>query len=65
MDIAALSIALSQSQVISQAGTAVLAMSLDHSRQESASLMELMDASVKAMEQSVHPNLGGNIDITV
>lgn len=72
MDIPSLSVALSQSKVMNQAGTAVLSMALDSTRQESASLIKMMDASAgvpkvsaKQMEQSVHPNLGANIDIRI
>ncbi|MDE6874819.1 MAG: YjfB family protein [Lachnospiraceae bacterium] len=72
MDIPSLSIALSQANVMNQAGTAVLSMALDSTSQETAALIEMMDASVgtpgasaKMMEQSVHPNLGANVDILV
>lgn len=72
MDIPSLSVALSQSKVMDQAGTAVLSMALDSTKQETATLIEMMDASVgapevsaKMMEQSVHPNLGANIDISI
>lgn len=72
MDIPSLSIAYSQAKVMNQAGTAVLSMALDSTKQENAALLEMMDASVsipevsaKMMEQSVHPNLGANIDICI
>lgn len=58
MDIPALSTAMSQSQVMTAVNVAVLAKSL--------STIETMgDGMVKMMEQSVAPNLGANIDITV
>lgn len=68
MDIPSLSVALSQANVLNQAGTAVLSMALDSTSQETASLLEMMDVSAtttKMMEQSVHPNLGANIDISI
>lgn len=65
MDIPELSMALSQSKVVGQIGTAVLSMALDHFRQEGAKLTELMDTPVKEMELSVHPDLGSNIDISI
>lgn len=65
MDIPELSIVLSQSNVMNQISAGVLSMALDHSREEGAQLMELMDVPVKAMELSVHPNLGSNIDISI
>ena len=58
MDIPALAMASSQAQIMTQVNVAVLANNL--------SAMETMgDNMVKMMEQSVAPNLGGNIDITV
>lgn len=71
MDIPSLSMAYSQVNVMSQAGAAVLSMALDSTMQENNALLKMMDASVempvstKMMEQSVHPNLGANIDICV
>lgn len=56
MDIAALSMANSQANVMTQINTAVLSMSLDHIEQGGANL-------IKLMEQSVTPNLGQTIDI--
>ena len=52
MDIAALSMGISQADVINNVETAVLAKSLD-----------TMNRS--AMERSVNPELGANIDITI
>lgn len=65
MDIPALSIAMSQSQVMTQASAAVLAMTLDTVEQQGAGLMELMQVPAQEMELSVHPNLGANIDISI
>lgn len=58
MDIPALATAMSQSQVMTAVNVAVLAKSL-------SSIETMGDSMVKMMEQSVTPNLGGNIDITV
>lgn len=58
MDIPALAMASSQAQIMTQVNVAVLANNL--------STMETIgDNMVKIMEQSVTPNLGANIDITV
>ena len=72
MDIPSLSVAYFQSKTMSQQGTAVLSMALDSSKEQSAAFLEMMDASVQVpavstrmMEQSVHPNLGANIDLYV
>lgn len=56
MDITQLSTALSMEKVATQVGTAVLGMTLDTIEQSGEGL-------TKIMEQSVNPNLGGNIDI--
>jgi hypothetical protein len=58
MDIPSLSIAMSQSQLVTGVGVALLAKSL-------SSAETIGDDMVKMMEQSVNPNLGGNIDIRV
>lgn len=58
MDIAALSTSMSQMNLTSQIGTAVLSMSMDMA--ETAG-----DGLIKVMESSVTPELGANIDIRV
>lgn len=58
MDIPALATAMSQSQVMTAVNVAVLAKSL-------SDIETMGDSMVKMMEQSVAPNLGANIDITV
>ncbi|MDE7325375.1 MAG: YjfB family protein [Lachnospiraceae bacterium] len=72
MDIPSLSVTYSQAKVMNMAGTAVLSMALDSTKQENATLLEMMDASIqvpevstKMMEQSVYPNLGANIDLSI
>ncbi len=56
MDIAAYSVAHSQSQTLQDIGTGVLAKTLDMAKIERAQL-------TKMMELSVNPGLGSNIDI--
>ena len=58
MDIAALSMSLNQINTSSEVGVAMLSKALE--TQET-----LGDEMVKMMEQSVNPNIGGNIDISV
>ena len=58
MDIPALSMAMSQANVLNQVGTSLLAKEL-HVAEDSG------DDMVKMMEQSVTPELGGNIDVSV
>ena len=63
MDIAALSMGISQADVINNVETAVLAKSLDTMKESGAGLIDMMNRS--AMERSVNPELGANIDITI
>lgn len=63
MDIAALSMGISQADVINNVETAVLAKSLDTMKESGAGLIDMMNRS--AMEMSVNPELGANIDITI
>lgn len=65
MDIPSLSISLSTANLQAQVSTAVLSMSLETSEQAGAGLLQLMDSSAKAMEHSVHPEIGSNIDISI
>lgn len=58
MDIAALSIASNQTNIMTQVNTAVLSMNLD-------TIEQAGDNMVKLMEQSVAPHLGQNIDISI
>ncbi len=58
MNIAALSMSMSQVRLLTEVKTAVLAKSLDTADQTK-------DAIKMMMEQSVNPNLGQNIDLTV
>ncbi len=56
MDIAALSMAMAQSQLITDFGTGMLSKSLE-------TFTDIGEDFTKMMEQSVNPELGGNIDI--
>ncbi|MDD5936632.1 MAG: YjfB family protein [Clostridiales bacterium] len=58
MDIAALSTTLSQSAIMNEVGTAVMAKVMETNNTESV-------AMIRMMEQSVTPNLGGNIDVSI
>lgn len=58
MDIAGLAINMNQTQLLTEVKTAVLAKNLD--------AQEQMKESIKVMmEQSVKPNLGKNIDVSI
>lgn len=61
MDIAELSMAMSQMNTMSAVGTAVLSQSLDMGKTVGNEIVNMIDAA--AMERSVNPAVGGNIDI--
>ncbi|MBQ7430570.1 MAG: YjfB family protein [Butyrivibrio sp.] len=60
MDIAELSMVLSQNRVMNDYGVAMLSKSLDMAKDTSETLTDMMDNS---MELSVNPDIGSNIDI--
>lgn len=63
MDIAAMSTILSQSRIQQQASLSVLKLSMDSVKVQAQNMAEMLKQSTKAMELSVNPYLGGNIDI--
>lgn len=63
MDIAALSMGLSQMKVSQQASVSVMKMAMDTAKGQMADLTQMMDANTRVMEQSVNPHIGANIDI--
>lgn len=63
MDIAALSMNISQFNTLNSVGTAMLAKSLDTAESVGNALTNMIDAA--AMERSVNPSVGGNIDISI
>ncbi len=63
MDIAALSMAMSTVNTQSAYGVAMLSKSLDQASSAGDQIVGMMDAA--AMELSVNPYVGSNIDISV
>ena len=61
MDIAAMSISLSQANLSTQVGMAVMSICKDQMEQSGADLVN----SIKSMELSVNPNVGSKIDIRI
>ena len=59
MDIASLAMVMSQTQVRQEASMAVLKMVMNAPAQQ----MDDITADVSAMEKSVNPHLGSNIDV--
>ena len=65
MDIAALSMNLSQMKVAQEASMAVMKMAMDTPEAQVSDLLQVLETSTKAMEQSINPHLGGSIDISL
>lgn len=69
MDIAAMSMALSQMQLQQQASTSVLKMAMETPEAQFDKLVQSMEVNTeitaKAMEHSVTPYLGTNFDVSV
>lgn len=63
MDITGLSMTLSSISVQSQVGTAVLDKAMDTNEALGQGLIEMIDAA--AMERSVNPAVGANLDIRI
>ena len=63
MDIASVSMTLANMDVLSKVGTAVLDNALESNETMAAGMVEIIDAA--AMERSVNPHIGGNIDMRV
>lgn len=65
IDIAAMSTILSQEKIQQQASISVMKIAMDTGKTQANDMVEMMQESSKNMEQSVNPNLGGDIDIRV
>lgn len=62
MDIASMSVALSHMYTMQEIGTAVLSKAMETNAELGAGVVQMIDS---AMELSVNPNVGANIDIQV
>lgn len=65
MDIAALSMGLSQMKVAQQASISVMKMAMDSGQTQMNDMVQMVQENTKMMERSVNPNLGKNLDISV
>ena len=63
MDIAAMSMALSQMKLASEVSTSVMKMAMDSDQTKMNDMVQMVEDNTKMMEQSVSPNLGANLDI--
>ena len=61
MDIAGVSMALSQVNTQNAVGTAVLSNALDFEESVGDGLVKMIDKA--SMERSVNPSVGGNVDV--
>lgn len=66
MDIAFISMALSQSQVQQQASMSVMKMAMGIAEQQGEAIQKLISTTdVTAIQHAAQPNLGGNIDLKI
>ena len=64
MDIAALSMALSQMNVRQEASVSIMKKTMDQAESNGQSIVKLIqESSVKDMEQSVRPHIGSQLDM--
>ena len=63
MDIAGLSTNLKMIDTQSRVGTAILSKAMETHEALGAGLVEMMDAA--ALERSVNPDIGGNVDLRI
>lgn len=63
MDIAGVSMALANISTQSQVSTAVLDKAMETNKELGAGLVQMMDAA--AMELSVNPGVGANVDMRI
>lgn len=61
MDIAGLSMSMATMDVQSQVGIKMLSKAIDMGEELGAGMVQMLDAA--AMERSVNPAVGGNVDI--
>jgi hypothetical protein len=66
VDIALMSMALSQGKVKQQASLSVMKMAMGNAEQQGEALQKLMGTiDAKAIQHAAQPHLGGNIDLKV
>ncbi|MDX1806635.1 MAG: YjfB family protein [Paenisporosarcina sp.] len=64
MDIAALSMALSQMNVRQEASVSIMKKTMDQAESNGEGVVKMLkDSSLKTMEQSIQPHIGSQLDI--
>lgn len=65
MDIAALSIVMSQAKVQQDAGVSLLRMAMQNASRNGEDFAQMLESTARVMEQSVQPYIGKNIDVSI
>lgn len=63
MDIAGLSMSISQMKAANQLSVSVMKLSMDTAKNQGFEMVQMMQDNSKMLENSVAPHLGGSIDI--
>ncbi len=63
MDIAAMSMGLSQMKLANEVSTSVMKMAMESGQTKMDDMLRIVQDNTKMLEQSVSPNLGANLDI--
>ena len=62
IDITALSTPISQANLSERVGVAVLKMAIDNVQKQNQSIVQILETTTKAMELSIQPHLGSQVD---
>lgn len=63
MDIAGLSMSLSQMKAAQQVSISVMKLSMDTAKNQGSEMVQMIQSNTRMLEQSVTPHLGTSIDI--
>lgn len=63
MDIAGLSIGLSQVKLAQEVGLAVTKVAMDSAKLQADDMVKMLDTNIKGIEESAKSHLGRNVDI--
>jgi hypothetical protein len=63
MDIAGLSMSLSQMKAAQQVSISVMKLSMDTAKNQGSEMVQMIQSNTRMLEQSVTPHLGASIDI--
>ena len=63
MDIAGLSMSLSQMKAAQQVSVSVMKLSMDTAKNQGSEMVQMIQSNTRMLEQSVTPHLGASIDI--